>query len=157
MGNTYFDALEKMQEEDDRVKGLIEKLKQQQTEQAILEAGAKLAELNSQLAISQYQKLANRTFVLKDWQEDEKLTYAILGLTAEAGEVANKYKKVIRGDYGVDEIREALADEIGDVLWYVAAVCTALSLDLSEVGQANLEKLADRAQRGVIMGEGDKR
>ncbi|NIQ53072.1 MAG: hypothetical protein GWN71_19130 [Gammaproteobacteria bacterium] len=87
------------------------------------------------------------------------LIYPTLKLAGEAGEFAEKVGKIIRdrgGDIG-DEEREALAGELGDVLWYVAEVATVLGLDLDDVGVANLEKLRSRARRGVIRGSGDRR
>ncbi|MEB3349060.1 MAG: nucleoside triphosphate pyrophosphohydrolase family protein [Cyanobacteriota bacterium] len=85
--------------------------------------------------------------------------YPTLGLCGEAGEVADKVKKVIRdrgGDFD-DEVRQALRLELGDVLWYVAQLASELELDLNEVAAANLEKLASRAARNVIAGSGDNR
>ena len=85
--------------------------------------------------------------------------YPTLGLCGEAGEVADKVKKVIRDRNGVFDqaVRDDLKLELGDVLWYVAQLCTELDLDLAEVASANLAKLASRAARNVIGGSGDQR
>lgn len=83
--------------------------------------------------------------------------YCIHGLTNEAGEVAGVWKKYLRGDYGIIDARPKLKKEMGDVLWYVAQLATELNLSLDEIMQANLDKLADRQQRGVIAGSGDNR
>ncbi|MEB3321097.1 MAG: nucleoside triphosphate pyrophosphohydrolase family protein [Cyanobium sp.] len=85
--------------------------------------------------------------------------YPTLGLCGEAGEVADKVKKVIRDGGGVFTPGhvEALRLELGDVLWYLAQLATELGLDLNEVAAANLEKLASRAARNVIGGSGDQR
>ena len=85
--------------------------------------------------------------------------YPTLGLVNEAGEVAGKIKKVFRDKDGQisPETREALKAELGDVLWYIAQVCTELDLTLDEVAQANIVKLYDRLERGKIKGDGDNR
>jgi len=85
--------------------------------------------------------------------------YPTLGLCGEAGEVADKVKKVIRDRDGVfdDALRDDLRLELGDVLWYVAQLCSELDLDLADVARANLDKLASRAARNVIGGSGDRR
>jgi NTP pyrophosphatase (non-canonical NTP hydrolase) len=85
--------------------------------------------------------------------------YPTLGLVNEAGEVAGKIKKVFRDKNGElsPETLEALEAELGDVLWYVAQVCTELGLSLDQTAQNNLTKLYDRLERGVIKGDGDKR
>ena len=85
--------------------------------------------------------------------------YPTLGLTNEAGEVAGKIKKIFRdkdGVFGEAEI-EALKGELGDVLWYLAQVCTELNLSLDDVAGHNLEKLFSRLERGKIGGDGDNR
>jgi NTP pyrophosphatase (non-canonical NTP hydrolase) len=85
--------------------------------------------------------------------------YPVLGLTNEAGEVAGKVKKIFRDKNGLigEAERAALKAELGDVLWYLAQVCTELDLSLEEVAESNLAKLFDRQERGVIRGEGDNR
>ena len=85
--------------------------------------------------------------------------YPALGLVNEAGEVAGKIKKVFRDKDGQinDETRSALKAELGDVLWYVAQVCTELGLSLDEVAEYNIDKLYSRLERGTIRGDGDNR
>jgi len=90
---------------------------------------------------------------------DHPLVYPALGLANEAGEVAGKVKKIMRDRGGVvtDADRDALRYELGDVLWYLAQLCTELDLTLTDVARANLDKLADRVARGVLHGDGDHR
>ena len=89
----------------------------------------------------------------------ENLTYPALGLCGEAGEVAEKVKKMLRDDGGeLTEVRrEALAGELGDVLWYLAQLATEAGLDLDAVAAGNLAKLESRARREVLGGSGDLR
>jgi len=98
----------------------------------------------------------------KTWGEvsmDNPIVYPTLGLTNEAGEVAGKIKKIFRDKNGMisEEDREALKHELGDVLWYLAQICTELDLTLQEVATANMEKLFSRLERGQIHGDGDTR
>lgn len=106
---------------------------------------------------SEYQRLAARTGAAVD--VNHPITYPALGLANEAGEVAGKVKRVFRDGGGVvtNEDREALTLELGDVLWYVAELCTHLGMRLEDVANTNIDKLADRTTRGVIHGEGDDR
>jgi len=85
--------------------------------------------------------------------------YPTLGLVNEAGEVAGKIKKVFRDKDGEinEETRSALKAELGDVLWYMAQVCTELGLSLDEVAAYNIDKLYSRLERGTIRGDGDDR
>jgi len=85
--------------------------------------------------------------------------YPTLGLCGEAGEVADKVKKVLRDRQGnfTPEVIADLKLELGDVLWYVAQLATELGLELEQIAQTNLDKLASRAARNVIGGSGDKR
>jgi NTP pyrophosphatase (non-canonical NTP hydrolase) len=109
------------------------------------------------MRLFEYQRAARGTARYPD--VGDNLVYPTLGLAGEAGEVAEKVKKLLRDDDGVltDERRAALAAELGDVLWYVAQVATEAGLDLESVAQANLAKLASRAERGVLSGSGDER
>lgn len=104
-----------------------------------------------------YQRLSRRTW--RRVYTDHPIVYPTLGLVNEAGEVAGKVKKIFRDKGGVisPEDREALKSELGDVLWYLAQICTELDLSLEEVAAYNLTKLFDRLERGVIQGEGDDR
>jgi NTP pyrophosphatase (non-canonical NTP hydrolase) len=106
--------------------------------------------------IDEYQKEATKTAV---YGEGSKVGYPVLGLVGEAGEIANKYKKVLRDDAGVlsETKRQEIIAEIGDVQWYIAALATDLDVKLSEILSNNLKKLNDRKSRGVIQGSGDNR
>jgi NTP pyrophosphatase (non-canonical NTP hydrolase) len=109
------------------------------------------------MRISEYQELSRRTATYPG--AGDNIVYPTLGLAGEAGEVAEKVKKLLRDDDGVlsDERRGALAGELGDVLWYVAQVATEAGLDLEEIAQGNLDKLLSRQRRGVLSGSGDSR
>lgn len=89
----------------------------------------------------------------------DKIIYPTLGLGNEAGEVQGKVKKVLR-DSGGDFNKEncaGIADELGDVLWYLTAVAEDVGWTLEEIAEINILKLKDRRERGVIHGSGDKR
>jgi NTP pyrophosphatase (non-canonical NTP hydrolase) len=87
------------------------------------------------------------------------LLYVTLGLNGEAGEIAEKVKKLYRDNNGAltDEIRASIAKEIGDVLWYTAMMCREIGVSLDDVARQNIEKLSDRQKRGMISGSGDER
>jgi NTP pyrophosphatase (non-canonical NTP hydrolase) len=104
-----------------------------------------------------YQEAAARTAGLV--ATDHPIVYPTLGLANEAGEVAGKVKKIFRDRQGVitDADREALALELGDVLWYLSEICTRLGIRLEDVAEANIAKIAERMSRGVLSGEGDYR
>ena len=86
-------------------------------------------------------------------------TYAMLGLAGETGETSEKLKKAIRDDGGIvtEERRAAIKKELGDVLWYIAALSTELNLDLQEIAEENLAKLAKRKVEAKLHGDGDNR
>ena len=85
--------------------------------------------------------------------------YPTLGLVGEAGEVAEKVKKVIRDKKGVfdEESKNGLKKELGDVLWYISNLCIEFNFSLDDIALQNLEKLKKRAAKGQISGSGDDR
>lgn len=107
----------------------------------------------------EYQKLASTTATYGNWNQEYRLMYLTLGLAGETGEVVEKIKKLMRNDAGVltEEKKQLLVHELGDVLWYISELATELKVPLRSIGEANIQKLADRAARGVIKSEGDVR
>lgn len=107
------------------------------------------------MKLNEYQEKTAKTAV---YPQDSALEYLALGLVNEAGEVAGKIKKYLRGD-GVcfGELREQIEAESGDVLWYLAQLNDLMGVPLFDVAQSNLDKLNDRQKRGKLTGNGDKR
>lgn len=105
---------------------------------------------------SVYQKLASNTAVYPDRY---RIEYPTLGLVGEAGEVANKVKKILRDNDGIvsDDAQRLIGAELGDVLWYIATLCSELDLDMSVIAHENLQKLAERQANGRLKGSGDTR
>lgn len=103
-----------------------------------------------------YQQRAWKTAHYPD--RGKNLWYPALGL-GESGEAQNIIKKVYRDSNGVptEEQRQQIIKELGDILWYIAAVATELNYGLDRVAFFNLEKLKSRAERGTIKGSGDNR
>ncbi len=94
------------------------------------------------------------------------IVYPAMGAAGEAGELLDKIKKHWRNTgLPIEELREALTDEqvddiikeCGDVLWYIAAMCTELDVKMSDMVAINVAKFHDRRARGVLKGEGDNR
>lgn len=108
------------------------------------------------LTFNEYQAQARTT---KNYPDEIGLLYAALGLAGEAGEVANKVKKVYRDDKGVltAERAQAIAQEMAGCIWYLSAMCDEIGVSFSAIAQANLTELADRKARGVVHGDGDNR
>ena len=96
-----------------------------------------------ELNFNVYQEASRKTAVYPD---DAKVIYPAMGLAGEAGEVCNKIKKITRGDVKLAEIKDDLAGEIGDVLWYVSALCSDMNLRLGDVAKLNLDKLNGRSK-----------
>lgn len=108
------------------------------------------------MKLNDYQDAALTTAIYPD---DQEIVYPALGLCGEAGEVAEKVKKVLRDDLGnfTDEKKRIIAKELCDLLWYIAALSADLGYTLEEIADMNLKKLGDRALRGVLSGSGDDR
>ena len=106
---------------------------------------------DKEMGLNDYQKAASKTAIYK---AEHSVLYPALGLAGEAGEVANKVKKMLRdGDFD----RQAIAAEIGDVLWYIAALSRDLNIEMQDLAMKNLEKLYGRKARGTLKGSGDTR
>jgi NTP pyrophosphatase (non-canonical NTP hydrolase) len=105
---------------------------------------------------NEYQKRAVSTAI---YPATHKVTYPLIGLAGEVGELCNSYKKVIRDSNGVitEEKRKQLKGELGGVSWYLAAVAADLGFTLEEILTYNLEQLQSRKERGVLGGSGDNR
>lgn len=85
------------------------------------------------------------------------LDYLIPGLSAEAGEVSGKWAKYLRDEGRISDLHIDLKAEVGDVLWFCAMICEHIGVNFAEVAQQNLDKLASRAARNVLRGQGDDR
>ena len=105
---------------------------------------------------NEYQNEAYKTLIHKD---KDNLAYFALGVAGEAGEVADKVKKIFRDKDGVmtDEDKQDLAKEMGDVLWYLSQLSHYIGKDFSDIAQMNLDKLQSRMARGTLSGNGDNR
>ena len=129
------------------------------TGQLELDLGAQSNESNKYKKVSDldmYQQVAKTTAI---YPREQAIIYPTLGLTGEAGEVANKVKKIIRdGSNSKDErLVSEIKSEIGDCLWYIAVLASDFDIKLSDIASSNLEKLANRKKNGTIHGSGDKR
>lgn len=109
------------------------------------------------MTFKDYQDKAVKTAI---YGTGSTIIYPALGLANEAGEVLGKIKKVLRdkdGKFDNLDTRIAIADEIGDVLWYITALSRDIDIPLETIAQRNIEKLLDRQARNVIQGSGDNR
>jgi len=101
------------------------------------------------MTFDEYQSRARETAIYK-----QPILYPALGLGGEAGEVLELVKKQLRDDEWPEEL---VKKELGDVLWYIANLCSDCGWSLSDVAQINLDKLASRKERGKLHGSGDER
>jgi len=106
------------------------------------------------LDFNDYQREATDTAI---YPKEHGLTYAILGLVGESGEVAEKMKKMMRDGTSIEEVKRDIRYELGDVLWYVANLANEIGMSLDEVATLNLIKVRDRTLRKKIHGNGDYR
>ena len=106
--------------------------------------------------LDMYQQVAKTTAI---YPREQAIIYPTLGLTGEAGEVANKVKKIIRDgtNKNNENLVQEISAEIGDCLWYIAVLADDVGIKLSDIANANLEKLANRKKNNTIHGSGDTR
>jgi len=109
------------------------------------------------MTFDEYQKESRKTAIYPN--SGNNFIYPTLGLCGEAGEVAEKIKKVMRdaGGYISPERKEEIKKELGDVIWYLAQLSTELGLSLDDIAWNNLEKLFSRMERSRLNGDGDNR
>ena len=124
-----------------------------------LEFGTQTNETHKYKKISDldmYQEVAKTTAI---YPREQAIIYPTLGLTGEAGEVANKVKKIIRDGSNKDDdnLVSEIKAEIGDCLWYIAVLADDFNIKLSDIASANIEKLANRKKNNTIHGSGDTR
>ena len=129
------------------------------TGQMELDLGAQSNESNKYKKVSDldmYQKVALTTAI---YPREQAIIYPTLGLTGEAGEVANKVKKIIRdgSNFKDEKLVSEIKAEIGDCLWYIAVLASDFDIKLSDIANTNLIKLENRKENNTIRGSGDKR
>lgn len=109
------------------------------------------------MQFSEYQETSRKTALYPDLGKN--FIYPTLGLVGEAGEVAEKMKKVLRDKNGIldEPTRIELQKELGDVLWYLTQLAVELGMTLEQVAEKNIEKLQSRQQRNQLHGDGDNR
>ncbi len=110
-------------------------------------------------SFEEYHTKTDATAIYDRGDAIRELSYLSLGLNGEAGEVADKVKKVIRDDGGnlSSEHKDALAKELGDVLWYLTQLSRAIGTSLEAVATMNIKKLAERKKGNTLRGSGDDR
>jgi NTP pyrophosphatase (non-canonical NTP hydrolase) len=91
--------------------------------------------------LREYQKKAMRTANMS-LTDNEQMTNAVMGLCGEAGELGNKVKQFLFQGHDFD--KPAVFEEIGDCLWYIALACEAMSVNIDDVAQYNIDKLLIR-------------
>lgn len=101
-----------------------------------------------------YQQEAMKTRI---YLAENNLVYSALGLAGEAGELVNKVKKLLRGDRDREALVAGIRGEMGDVLWYLAALAEDLDVDLADIARENIDKIRSRQSRDEIRGTGDNR
>ena len=124
-----------------------------------LELGIRTNETHKYNRISDldmYQQVAKTTAI---YPREQAIIYPTLGLTGEAGEVANKVKKIIRDgtNKNNENLVQEISAEIGDCLWYISVLADDIGVKLSDIANGNLEKLENRKKKGTIHGSGDDR
>ncbi len=107
--------------------------------------------------LKDYQKQAQKTAQYPN--KGKNYIYPVLGLVGEAGEVAEKFKKIIRDNDGKinSEKKAEIEKELGDVLWYISQIATELKINLEDIAKTNIKKLGSRLKRNCIKGSGDNR
>ncbi len=104
-----------------------------------------------------YSENINKGYEGEDVKAKYRLYYTLFGLCSEVGELHSKIKKVIRGDKKEEHFLDNVEGELGDILWYISAICTEIGIELDFVAKKNLKKLFYRIDKDKIKGNGDNR
>lgn len=148
-GTEYYWSInygEPVGKEEEQMVDMIQELEDWEAEQL-----ADMEEIDQYIFFDIYQDFTDSTAI---YPPEKGLEYTALGLASEAGEFAGKVKKAIRDNtYDAD----AMAAELGDVLWYLARAAAELDYHLSDIAEMNVEKLKSRKERNVLSGSGDTR
>jgi NTP pyrophosphatase (non-canonical NTP hydrolase) len=109
------------------------------------------------LTFKTYAEIFDKTAIYPN--KGMNIYYPTLGLCGESGEVAEKIKKIHRDKHGIMDVddKEELAKELGDILWYINALCYEMGVSFEQVAHMNMEKLLDRLERKALQGSGDNR
>lgn len=109
------------------------------------------------MEFKEYQDFIDETAFYPD--AGKNLVYPILGLAGEAGELANRYKKILRDDAGILTLAAAddLFKELGDCLWYIAATAKEMGATIEDIARLNIIKLNKRREENTVRGSGDHR
>lgn len=110
------------------------------------------------MTFDEYQQQAKTTLISYPDPLMDK-TIMVLGISGEAGEIVEKWKKLLAYRDGelTPEDKAEMAKEIGDVLWYLSVFADMLDLSMDDIATQNAAKLASRKKRGVQKGAGDNR
>lgn len=106
-----------------------------------------------------FREYQNKIKVTAQYPSTLRILYPSLGLAGETGEVCEKIKKVYRDRNGIFTAKdiEEISKELGDVLWYIQAICNDLGISMQDIAEKNVDKLLSRLERNVIHGNGDNR
>ncbi len=104
------------------------------------------------MEINEYQKFTKTTAI---YPTHQALNYLTLGLASEAGEVSGVIKKWVRGDHTSQAMQDKMKNELGDVCWYIARLADELGIPLSEILEANKDKLIARQNANTLRGDGE--
>jgi NTP pyrophosphatase (non-canonical NTP hydrolase) len=109
------------------------------------------------MTFQEYQTESRKTAIYPNLNEN--YIYPVLGLCGESGEIAEKFKKIIRDKGGLisQEDKTEIAKELGDVMWYLSQISSELKLSFAEIAENNIAKLQSRMARNVLHGNGDNR
>src|ERR1039457_2567043 len=100
------------------------------------------------MTFEEYQARAAATDASEIWRGKD-FSILLLGLAGEAGSLLTLYKKWLRDGDAYQIVEERISEELGDVLWYLAAIARRRGVSLEAIAEANLKKTASRWLQGA--------